>query len=57
MVLTIRLCSRNFTLLPEHIDWTERFDGSVGRLQDEVESKNIKIPPEGVYIRSKRLKQ
>lgn len=54
MVLTIRLCPANFVILTEHHDWTERFDGSVGKLQEAVEAKKIEVPPEGVYIRSKR---
>ena len=54
MQLTIRLCPANFTILPEHHDWTERFDGSVGKLQEAVETKKVAVPAEGVYIRSKR---
>lgn len=53
MQLTIRLCPANFTILPEHHDWTERFDGSVGKLQEAVETKKVAVPAEGVYIRSK----
>lgn len=41
----------------EHVDWTDKFDGSTGVLQRSVEAGKIQFPPgvAGVYIRSKRM--
>lgn len=57
ITLSINRCPPGFRLRPQHIDWTEKFNGSAGALQNAVESRTIKLPADepGVYIRSTRL--
>ena len=45
----------DFRLLQDHVDWTVRFEGSVSNCKQEVEREKVKLPPQGVYIKSKRV--
>ena len=54
-LFAVKKLDSNFKPQPHHEDWTERFSGSVRKLQVAVETGSLEIPPEGVYIRSIRL--
>ena len=54
-LFAVKKLDPNFKPQPHHEDWTERFSGSVTKLQVAVETGVLKIPPGGIYIRSIRL--
>ena len=53
--LRIERKPEDFKLLSNHVDWTARFEGSVTSCREEVEREKVKLPPQGVYIKSKRV--
>ena len=53
--LRIQKKPEEFKLNADHVDWTARFEGSVSMCKQEVETEKVQLPPNGVYIKSKRI--
>ena len=44
-----------FTPYPFEVDWTDKYDGSVSKLRQDLESGIAILPSEGVVLRSDRI--
>ena len=47
IAVSIERQSSRYNMVPAHLDYTERYQGSVGKLQQDVEGRRITIPSSG----------
>ena len=55
MLVSVIEMPDGFSLSATMVDWTDEYDGSVGKLQAAAAYGECVLPPSGVYVRSKRV--
>ena len=55
MLVSVTEMSDDFSLSGTMVDWTDEYDGSVGKLQAAAANGKCVLPPSGVFVRSKRV--